>query len=229
MIGNVVEQIRATELANDYQILVIDDGSTDHSAQEARSAGARVISLVRNLGYGYALRTGYQVAYDEGFDLVVQMDGDGQHSAESIPALMTPVMTGQCDVVIGSRSLSDVHYPMPWARRQGQRFFSWILHKMSGVRLYDATSGYQVLGRKALALFARGDFPGDYPDTDVLLYLSLHGLKIEEVPAVFRANEKGTSMHNGVLRPAYYIYKMLFSMLVVYLRFKREEREGMKR
>lgn len=123
VIGNVVEQIRATELACDCQILVIDDGSTDRSAEEARSAGARVISLIRNLGYGYALRTGYQVAYDEGFDLVVQMDGDGQHSAESIPALMAPVLTGQCDVVIGSRSLSDVHYSMPWARRQGQRFF----------------------------------------------------------------------------------------------------------
>lgn len=98
---------------------------------------------------------------------------------------------------------------------------------MSGVRLHDATSGYQVLGRKALELFVRGDFPGDYPDTDVLLYLSLHGMKIEEVPAVFRANERGTSMHNGVIRPVYYVYKMLFSMLVVFLRFRREEKKGM--
>lgn len=224
VIGRVIQQIHATELPVDYSILVIDDGSSDDTAKVARQAGARTVSLVRNLGYGYALMTGYQVALEQGADMVIQLDGDGQHAPESIPELIAPICEGRADLVLGSRALSTVPYPMPLLRRIGQRFFRGVLRGMSGLSIGDPTSGFQVIGRRALELFNREDFPGDYPDTDVLLYLSLHGVRISERPAIFRTNEQGTSMHNSLLGNAYYIYKMLFSMFLVYLRHRNAGR-----
>lgn len=217
-IRRLVQEIKSVDTGLDMEILVIDDGSTDNTAPEARAAGARVISLIQNLGYGHALKTGYMAALAEDAGVVVQMDGDGQHAPQSIPSLAAPLLAGECDMVIGSRALSDTHYPMPLARRIGQRFFSWVLGKMGGMKIMDPTSGFQILGPKVLALFMSEDFPGDYPDTNVLLFLQLHGVRVREMPAVFRVNERGTSMHSGVLRPAYYIYSMLISMLMVYWR-----------
>jgi hypothetical protein len=115
---------------------------------------------------------------------------------------------------------------MPPARRLGQRLFSWILWKMSGLRIQDPTSGFQALGPGALKLFVSDDFPGDYPDTNVLLHLKLQGLRILEVPAVFRVSESGKSMHSGFFRPVYYVYSMLLSMGMVYWRSRHENRRG---
>jgi glycosyltransferase involved in cell wall biosynthesis len=226
IIGRVVKQIHAVALGLPYEILVIDDGSSDNTAEEARRAGARSVTLLQNLGYGHALRAGYQIAHEDGFDIVVQMDGDGQHAPTSIPDLLRPVLAGECDLVIGSRVLSDTPYPMPFARRVGQRFFSWVLLRMAGLKIQDPTSGFQVLGPKVLKLVMSDDFPGDYPDTDVLLYLKFHGTRIREAPAEFHINERGTSMHNGVIRPLYYLYKMLFSMVMVYFKYHGMKRTG---
>src|SRR5688572_1269869 len=226
VIGDVIRQIRQVELPIRHQILVIDDGSSDGTADVARAAGARTISLLRNLGYGYALRTGYQVAIDEGIEIVIELDGDGQHAPESMRELLVPVWEDRADLVIGSRALAPTPYAMPLLRRLGQRFFKGVLFMMSGLRIGDPTSGFQVIGPRALDLFNREGFPGDYPDTDVLLYLDLFGLRIVEAPAIFRVNDRGKSMHKSLLRNAYYVYKMLFSMLLVYLRHRHVRREA---
>ncbi len=225
-IGNVVRDIREAMSAFPADILVIDDGSSDGTAAEARAAGARVISQIQNMGYGYALRTGYQAAQSEGVDVVVQMDGDGQHAPSSIPGLMAPVLSGACDLVIGSRTLSKTHYPMPLARRIGQRFFSWLLYRMGNLRIHDATSGFQVIGPAALGRFVSADFPGDYPDTNVLLHLRLKGIRILELPAEFRVSATGKSMHSGLLKPAYYVYSMTLSMVMVYWRHWMSAKQG---
>jgi glycosyltransferase involved in cell wall biosynthesis len=227
-IGKVIEGIKGSIRSIDHDVLVVDDGSLDETAIQVRAAGAMVVSLIENLGYGYALQTGYRVAMQGGYDIVVQMDGDGQHDPDSIKELLPPVLEGKADVVLGSRALSDVYYPMPWTRRVGQRVFSWILYLLSGMRIGDPTTGFQVLNRKALELYITDDFPGDYPDTDVLLFLKLRGLRVLELPATFRVNESGKSMHGGILKPMYYIYKMLFSMVLVYRRHQRWAK-GMKR
>jgi hypothetical protein len=89
---------------------------------------------------------------------------------------------------------------------------------MGGVRIRDITSGFQAMDRRALRLFVSPDFPGDYPDADVLLFLAYQGVRLREVAAEFRPPPRAKSMHAGILKPAYYVYKMVFSMLLVALR-----------
>ena len=221
VIRDVVRRVLETPLPLPPTVLVVDDGSGDGTAREARLAGARVVSLVANLGYGSALKTGYLLALAEGYDLVLQMDGHGQHDPSSIAALIEPVLADRADLVVGSRNLGGGTYPMPFARKMGQRLFGALLNAMSGLRVEDPTSGFQAIGPRVMRLLATDEFPGDYPDTDMLLYLSLHGCRIQEVPATFHVNAAGTSMHSGVLKPAYYVYKMLFSMVLVASRHRR--------
>lgn len=218
IIGKVIQEVFGVIDKNSCEILVIDDGSTDSTGTEARAAGARVISQIQNLGYGYSLMTGYQVANEEAFSIVVQMDGDGQHAAQSIPELLHSIRSGESDLVIGSRALSDTVYPMPLPRRLGQRLFSWLLFIMGGIHIRDATSGFQVIGPAALKEIMVADFPGDYPDTNILLHLALRGIRISEKAAEFRVNTRGKSMHNGVLKPIYYVYSMALSMGMIYWR-----------
>lgn len=221
-IGEVISSLRAIPVNFDLDIVVIDDGSEDDTSSVARAAGAHTIRLVHNLGYGFALKTGYEFALASDYDVLVQMDGDGQHAPHSLPELLAPLADAECDLVIGSRALSDVKYDMPFARRLGQRTFRWLLYKMSGLSITDPTSGFQALNRKAFAMCVSEDFPGDYPDTNVLLYLSLRGIRINDVPAEFRQSPTGKSMHSGILNPIYYVYKMSLSMALIYYRHKRQ-------
>jgi glycosyltransferase involved in cell wall biosynthesis len=223
VIGKVVSDLYAQSLPCIMHVLVVDDGSSDDTAIQAEQAGARVISLVENLGYGYALQTGYRFAMEQGYDFVVQMDGDGQHAVESVAGLIRPIIDCEADLVIGSRALSHISYPMPLARRLGQKLFSCLLSNLSDLQIGDPTSGFQSLNRSTLKYYLTDDFPGDYPDANVLLYLYLHGSRILEVPAIFRVNERGTSMHNGFLKPLFYVYKMLLSMLLIYMRYRRPQ------
>lgn len=223
-IGSLVREIRQLTLPIPFDVLVVNDGSRDATAPRASEAGARTISLLENLGYGNALRAGYIYALDRGYDALVQLDGDGQHGPESIPELIQPVLAGECDLVVGSRFHPNSAYVMSSSRRFGQRIFSQLMIRLGGLRIDDVTSGFQALGPKALALYASDEFPGDYPDANVLLFSALRGLRIREVPAVFHARDDGASMHRGILRPMYYIYKMLLSMLLVYARARREKK-----
>lgn len=225
VIREVIEGIEGSGLNASFEILVVDDGSSDATCRVARAAGVRTVSLIRNLGYGYALQTGYRVASDEAYDIVVQMDGDGQHDPASIPGLLEPILRGEADVVVGSRALSPVFYPMPFARKLGQRLFSWILKGLCGLRIGDPTSGFQALSAPAVRLFLE-DFPGDYPDADTLLYVHLNGMRVVEVPATFRVNPAGTSMHSGLAAPAYYIYKMTLSLVLTWVRHRGRPRQA---
>jgi glycosyltransferase involved in cell wall biosynthesis len=224
IIGGVVRGVRAAAAPVVADVLVVDDGSSDATAREARDAGARVVSLVQNLGYGNALQTAYRVALADGYDILVQMDGDGQHAPNSIAGLLAPVLAGECDFALGSRALAAAPYPMPFARRAGQRLFSALLRIMGGPAIRDITSGFQAMNRRTLELFVSPDYPGDYPDADVLLFLAYRGITVREVAADFRPAPRAKSMHAGILKPAYYIYKMSFSMLLVALRHRHAPR-----
>lgn len=211
----VVESVRSVLCNSD--IAVVDDESDDDTARIAREAGATLLPLAVNLGYGSALETGYLHALGGGYEIVLQMDGDGQHVAEELPAILEPVARGEADLVIGSRYLGDgVPYEASLARRTGQHLFGLLVRLATGRRFTDPTSGFQALGTRAITLFATGRFPNDYPDADMLLMAHLAGLRMREVPVRMKMRTSGASMHSG---PSawYYVIKMLLSMWIVFL------------
>lgn len=192
------------------ELVVVDDGSRDHTRQVAEAGGARVLSHPFNLGYGAALQTGYKYALERGAELVVQMDADGQHDPDEIAKLVGPVKSGEADVVIGSRFLEPGGYAMEASRDLGRRVFS-ALGSALGIRVTDPTSGFQALGSAALELYAGDFFPHDYPDIDVLVLATRRGLRIRECGVRMRASPRASTLHGGT-RAFYYVYKMLLSL-----------------
>jgi len=218
-VGKVVLSIKS--VVREATILVIDDCSTDNTKQEAEKAGAVILSHPINLGYASSLESGYLYALKNEFDIVVQMDGDGQHLAKEIPKILTPVLSQEADIAIGSRYLSvDRGYETSLARRLGQKFFGTIFSLITKYNISDPTSGFQCLNRRAFRLFASGHFPDDFPDTDVLLIAHYAGLRVKEVPVIMMERSSGISMHSG-LKPLYYIIKMILSIFMVILNYRR--------
>jgi glycosyltransferase involved in cell wall biosynthesis len=194
----------------DHELVVIDDGSRDATADVAARAGARVLRHPYNVGYGAALQTGFKYALEVDAPWVVQMDADGQHLPAQVPALVTPIAAGDCDVAIGSRFLAPSGYEMDPLRTTGRRLIR-VLGRCAGVDLTDPTSGFQALNRRALALYAGDWFPSDYPDVDVRIVAARAGLRIREVPVQMAASVRESSLHSG-WKPVYYAYKMLLSL-----------------
>lgn len=224
-IGQVVSEIR--ESAENIDVLVIDDGSTDKTAHYAKDAGARVIRLTSNMGYGVALQTGYKYAYDREYDFLVQLDGDGQHNPIYIPEMLKLVMADEADLVLGSRFLHEtapdenplVHYKAGKVRKLGILFFAFLTTKLIGFKVTDPTSGYQAFNKHVIAFFTQDFFPCDFPDADVIVMLYMAGFKIKEFPMLMSKRENGKSMHSGT-KPAYYVFKMFLSMFMTLLRKK---------
>jgi glycosyltransferase involved in cell wall biosynthesis len=213
-VGRVLDGVAQTGIAAD--LLVIDDGSSDGTALEARAHGAAVARHPFNLGYGAALHTGYMYARRHGYKRLVQLDADGQHDPGSIPALLD-ALRGGYDVVIGSRYLGGEPPPTSWLRRVGSCFFARIVTTWTGVRITDPTSGFQAMTARALDELSHAGFPEDYPDADVLVFLARCGCKLHEIPVKMHPRLGGVSMHRG-RRIAYYAYKMLLSLSLLPVR-----------
>ena len=214
-IAQVLQSIQAVEAS--WDILVVNDGSADATAEEARRAGARVVSHPFNLGYGATLQTGYKYACAKGYAYAVQMDADGQHIADQVPKLLVPLKNGEADLVIGSRFLEGGGgYPIPLLRKAGMTLFRMLARILSGKHLTDVTSGFSAVNRRTMQVTASDLFPADYPDADVRLMMLKLGLKIIEVPAAMRSDESNKSMHGGIL-VIWYVIKMLISMLIVWI------------
>jgi glycosyltransferase involved in cell wall biosynthesis len=192
------------------EIVVVDDGSRDATAEVAARAGATVLRHPFNLGYGAGLQTGYKYALEVGAKWVVQMDADGQHDPSDIPRLLAPLERGECDLVIGSRFLAPTGYHMGFTRTLGRRFFVGLARAF-GIRVTDPTSGLQALGRRVLELYAGDSFPSDYPDVDVLLTAHRHGLAVREISVEMHASQRKSTLHGG-LRSVWYVYKMLLAV-----------------
>jgi glycosyltransferase involved in cell wall biosynthesis len=207
-IGRVVGELR--ERAAEFDVLVVDDGSTDETAARAEAAGAKVLRHPFNLGYGAGLQTGYKYALEVGAKWVVQMDADGQHDPSDIRRLLAPLERGECDLVIGSRFLAPTGYQMGFTRTLGRRFFTGLA-RLFGIRVTDPTSGFQALDRKVLELYAGDAFPSDYPDVDVLVTAHRCGLRVREVGVLMHASERKSTLHGG-LRSIWYVYKMLLAV-----------------
>ncbi len=201
-------------------VVVVNDFSSDRTTEVAEANGARVVELPCNLGYGGAVQTGFKYAVAHGYDVVVQIDADGQHDPASAQGLLDAVLGGDADVAIGSRFLGQARYRIPGMRRLGMSVFGGIVSFVTRQRFSDPTSGFQALDRRAVEFFARDNYPSDFPDADTIILLTLAGFRVREVPVAMEARTAGTSMHSN-LKAFYYVAKMFLSILMVLLRQKR--------
>lgn len=213
-IGGVVGNIR--RVVPDMNILVVNDGSSDDTADISRLSGATVVSHPFNMGYGVAIQTGYKYALDHKYDYLVQIDGDGQHDPACIPQLLAVLQQGEADFVLGSRFLGNSYRP-PFARRVGMVIFRGIVSLVTGAFITDTTSGFQAFNRDVIRFFSTDIFPVDYPDADMLIMLHRAGFSLREVPVRMYENSEGKSMHSG-LKPLYYMFKMFLSICVTLMR-----------
>lgn len=219
-IGRVVDEIRAAGIG--WDIVAVDDGSTDGSVDVLDSLPVAAIVHPINLGYGAAVQTGLRHAVRRGYGTVVLMDGDGQHDPSQVPVLLKALDDG-ADIAIGSRFLGDGGgYRIPLLRRAGIGFFSALAELLGGTRIRDVTSGFQAM-RKEVAEFLAEEYPVDFPDAEVIIALGLKKFRIAEVPARFRSREHGSSMYANPLRAAYYPFKSLLASFIVLIRLIREK------
>ena len=214
-IGGVVDEIK--EFDPSIEVVVIDDCSSDDTADVAESHGATVLRLPFNVGIGGAVQTGFRYALAREYAIAVRLDGDGQHAASEIPKILAPVEKGDADLVIGSRFLDpDGVYRPPFARRVGINVFARLVSVLGGQRVTDTTSGFVALDRAGIELFA-SRFPHDYPEVEATLVALRSGLRVTQVQVNMRERVTGTSSITFV-RSVYYIVKVMLALLVASLR-----------
>jgi glycosyltransferase involved in cell wall biosynthesis len=212
---HVVRDLRSSPLGLD--IVVIDDGSKDGTSAVARQLGVAVVTLPFNLGIGGAHQTGFQYAVTWGYDIAVQFDGDGQHLAREIPALIAPIEAGDADVVVGSRFAIRGHgYRGTRSRRAGGVMLSTLIRLLSGYTYTDVTSGFRALNARALHV-AAADYPQDFPEPESLLTFRRYNLRVSEVYAAMQGRVGGISSIN-LWRSAYYMIKVTLALCIERLR-----------
>jgi glycosyltransferase involved in cell wall biosynthesis len=209
-IARVIEDIRAADPS--FDIVVVDDGSTDRTAEVAEAAGANVVCLPYNLGIGGAVQTGLQYARDHDFDVAVQVDGDAQHDPTEIPKILAPIIEGKADLVVGSRFLGEGEYEPPFTRLLGIKLLARVVSLIVRQRVTDTTSGFRAANRRAITLFA-GDYPHDYPEVEATVLVFRHRLRLVEVPVQMRLRGAGASSIT-FRRSAYYMVKVLLALFV---------------
>jgi len=196
-------------------LVVIDDGSTDQTRRVVEGR-ARVVSLPCNLGIGGAVQTGLQIALREGYDLAIQVDGDGQHPPQEIATLLKASRESGCALVVGSRFRSAVGYKSTAVRRLGIRFFSSLLSWVCRTTVSDPTSGFRVMNRRAIRLLA-GRYSEDFPEVEALVQVHRAGLRLLEVPVKMAARTTGRSSI-GTVKSILYMLKVPLAILMSLLR-----------
>ncbi len=199
--------------------LVVNDCSTDGSAALLAANGIPFLDLPVNLGIGGAVQTGYRYACAHGYDITVQLDGDGQHDPAYLPAVIGPVAEGWLDVCIGSRFVEKQGFQTSFMRRVGIRFLSFLIRLLCGQRVLDVTSGFRAADAAATAYFA-DHYAIDYPEPEAALAASLAGFRVGEAPVQMRERQGGVSSINAA-RSVYYMVKVSLSLIIARFAIKR--------
>jgi len=216
-IGSLIDKLRelydkkrTIPAGYEIEILLVNDGSTDKTEEIAISKGVAVRNHPANLGLGAATRTGMETAYEMGADIAIKLDADFQHDPADIEKVIMPIIRDNADICWGSRFAGKINYKMPLVRYLGNRFFTYLMNKLTYYKISDAQTGMMAFNRKYLAIF---DIHGDYnPPQQLLVDASFKHMRYFEVPVVFHPRTTGQSFVN--LKYPFYVFTNIFRLLI---------------
>lgn len=198
--------------APDFDYVVINDCSTDNTSEICHRNHFHIIDLPNNLGIGGAVQTGYLYAARNGYDIAVQVDGDGQHDPVYLNDMAQILEREDCDMVIGSRFLEKHGFQSSGIRRVGIRYFTYLIKVLTGRVITDPTSGLRMVNRRTLELFAK-NYPKDYPEPESVVAVLRNGGKVKEIPVIMRERSGGVSSISPI-KSIYYMVKVSLAILV---------------
>lgn len=204
------------ENAPDFDYVIINDCSTDNTREICERNGFNIVNLPINLGIGGAVQTGYMYAEEYGYDVAVQVDGDGQHDAQFLRTMADYLEAKQVDMVIGSRFIEKEGFQSSFMRRLGINYFMGLIKLVTGKKITDPTSGLRMAGKNVIHLFA-DSYPKDYPEPESTVAALKRGYVIEEIPVVMRARQGGESSIT-LKKSVYYMIKVTLAILMEAMR-----------
>ncbi len=203
---------RLHENAPEADYLIVNDCSTDGSAALCDKLGYNYINLPVNLGIGGGVQSGYLYARQNGYDITVQMDGDGQHNPFYLAEVVAPVASGELDMCIGSRFITKEGFQTSFMRRFGITIISAFIWMLCGVRIKDTTSGFRACNKELTAYFSE-HYAQDYPEPEAIISAVLHGYRVGEEPVMMEERMGGVSSISP-LKSIYYMIKVTVGLLV---------------
>lgn len=213
-IENTVREIQNKAKGFDY--VIINDCSKDNTKQICEENGFNFIDLPINLGIGGAVQTGYRYAYRNGYDMAVQVDGDGQHNPEFLEQMAEYMTKTGADMVIGSRFIEKQGFQSSGTRRIGIKYFTVLIKMLTGKTITDPTSGLRLVNRDIIKMFAY-DYPKDYPEPESTVAVLRLKKKVEEIPVIMRERSGGVSSIS-MKKSVYYMIKVSLAILIERIR-----------
>lgn len=214
---NIERTVKAIQKsAQGFDYVIINDCSTDNTRKICEEKEFNIVNLPINLGIGGAVQTGYKYAYENGYDVAVQVDGDGQHDPEFLNTMADYLIEHQVDMVIGSRFIEKKGFQSSITRRMGIKFFSGLIKILTGKTITDPTSGLRMIGRNVMEIFSR-DYPRDYPEPESIVAVLRKNMKIEEIPVVMLERQGGVSSISPK-KSIYYMIKVTLAILIERIR-----------
>lgn len=211
-------------LLPDFDYVVINDGSRDDTKELCEKEDFNVVNLPINSGIGVAVQTGYKYALYNGYDIAIQIDGDGQHDVNYLKEIVAPLERNEADVVIGSRFIECQGFQSSGARRVGIKLLSFFIWICTGVRVKDVTSGFRAVNKRFIQVFAE-DYSKDYPEPEAIVTAKMYGGRIIEMPVVMKEREAGRSSIT-LWKSVYYMIKVTLAIFVKRLSYgvRREKK-----
>lgn len=214
---NIEKTIDAiTKKAKDFDYIIINDCSSDETLKICEEKGYNVVSLPINLGIGGAVQTGYKYALQNGYDVAVQVDGDGQHDPAFLHMMVDYMVEKKCDMVIGSRFINKEGFQSSGTRRLGIKYFTILIKLLTGAKITDPTSGLRMINRKVIKVFAV-DYPKDYPEPESVVSILRQKKNVQEIPVIMKAREGGVSSISPK-KSVYYMIKVTLAILIECIR-----------
>lgn len=198
-----------------YDVIIVNDGSKDKTEEICKENNIPYISLIHNLGIGGAVQTGYKYAYEHGYDVAVQFDGDGQHDVRYVENIIKPIKDKKADMVIGSRFIDkrSSEFKTSRARRIGIKLISFFIKIITKKKIYDTTSGFRAVDKKLIERFA-SNYPVEYPEPVSTTEVLRLGYRVEEVPVSMNERENGVSSIKA-WKNVYYMVNVILSIIII--------------